>query len=322
VNGICKIANAAQKNRTMGLRGGCPASGAKWYDISAQRGSSKVFILEKRPKLPLLPLGALLFLISLSSACLHAKAARINVSEPDIKRANEALIAGDLASNRKDHYAALVKYLEAARYNPNNENLHNRLGIAYAQLKYYDEAIASLERAIKLNPKFSIAFNTLGSVYFLQKKYNKSEKYFKKAIHLDAHEETFHVNLGNLYLERKKPKKAIAEWRKALALNPQALTSSSAVILTGTGRTGPAERIYLIAAVYASEKKVELAIDSLKQAVAKGFSNLAAIENNTDFDPIREDPRFIKFTQSMPLMIELRDKASLPEGAREPSPLK
>jgi tetratricopeptide (TPR) repeat protein len=277
-----------------------------------------VFILEQRPKLPVLLLGVLLSFISISCAGTHSKAARVKVSDKDIHHASEALEEGDLASNRKDHYGALIKYLEAVRYNPNNENLHNRLGIAYAQLKYYSEAIEALERATKLNPKFSYGFNTLGSVLFLQRKLGKAEKNFKKAIHLNSSEATFHVNLGNLYLERKKPQKAVSEWRKALALDPLALTQSSAVILTGVGRTTSVERIYLIAALYASEKKVESAIESLKRAFVSGFSDIAAIEKNPDFDPIRKDAKFIEFSKSMPLLI--RDKVAPPEGIPEPTP--
>jgi tetratricopeptide (TPR) repeat protein len=242
------------------------------------------------------------------------------VSERDIQRAREALIEGDLASNRKDYYAALIKYLEAVRYNPDNENLQNRLGIGYAQLKYYREAIEALERATKLNPKFSVGYNTLGSVYFLQRNLGKAEKNFKKAMHLSPDVATFHINLGTLYLERKNPQKALSEWRKALALDPQALTGSNAVVLIGAGRTTPAERIYLIAALCASEKKVELAIENLKRAFADGFSDIAAIEKNPDFDPIRQDPRFIEFAKSMPLLI--REKVEPPEGDSNPSPVK
>jgi tetratricopeptide (TPR) repeat protein len=275
-----------------------------------------VFILMQRSNLPLFLLESILILICISCVGIRAKAVRVNVSERDIQRANEALREGDLAANRKDYYASLIKYLEAVRHNPNNENLHNRLGIAYAQLKYYDEAIEALERATKLNPKFSVGFNTLGCVYFLQRKPGKAEKSFKKALQLNANEATYHINLGNLYLERKKSQKAISEWRKALVLNPMALSVSSAIMLTGAGRTTPAERIYLIAAVYASEKRAELAIESLKQAFAGGFSDIAAIEKNPDFDPIRQDTSFIEFVKSMPQLIELRAKAAPTESAR------
>ena len=281
-----------------------------------------MLILEQHTKLPVFLLGLLLAFISISCAGIHQKVARVNVSEKDMQHASEAFMEGNLAFNRKDHYGALIKYLEAVRYNPNNEGLYNRLGIAYAQLQYYSEAIKTLERATKLNPKFSYGFNTLGSVFFLQRKLGRAEKNFKKAIHLNSNEATFHINLGNLYLERKKPQKAVFEWRKALALDPLALTRSSAISLTGAGRTTPVERIYLLATLYASEKKVDLAIESLKRAIASGFSDIAAIEKNPDFDPIRQDPRFIEFAKNMPLLIGFRDKAGLPEGTPEPSPVK
>lgn len=266
-------------------------------------------------KLPVLLLGMFLILPGISCVGIGPKSARVALSAKDIQHANDALAEGDAAFNKKDHYAALIKYLEAVRYNPHSEFIYNRLGIAYAQLKFYDQATEALQRATRLNPQFSYGFNNLGSVYFLQKRYGKAEKLFKKAIRLYSSEASFHMNLGNLYLEKKKPQKAIIEWRKALALDPLALTRSSAVNLTGAGRTSPMERHYLMAGLYASEKKVEQAIESLKLAFESGFSDIAAIEKNPNFDPIREDAQFLEFSKTMSLLIRLRDKVGLPENA-------
>jgi hypothetical protein len=55
------------------------------------------------------------------------KVVRVPVSEEDILRANKVANEGDIAFDRKDFYAALIKYLEAVRINPNSEYLYNRL---------------------------------------------------------------------------------------------------------------------------------------------------------------------------------------------------
>jgi tetratricopeptide (TPR) repeat protein len=259
-------------------------------------------------------IGLLLILTGVFSiACLHPKAARIAVTEEDALRANEASHDGDVAFGRKDYYAALIKYLEAVRLNPNSDNMYNRLGIVYSQLKFYEEAKGAFQRAIALNPKFSYAINNLGSVFFAQRNLKKAEKYFKKAISLKGSEAPFHMNLGSIYLERKKLDKAMAEWRKALALDPDILSKSSAVILTGGGSSSPKERDYFIARLYAAGGNVESAIASLKQAIADGFSDIEEIEKQHDFDPIRQDARFVEFMKEISLLIKLRSKVGLPE---------
>jgi len=252
------------------------------------------------------------------AGCAH-KTVRVAVSDADIKKANEVSQEGDLAFSRKDYYAALIKYLEAARLNPNNENILNRMGIAYAQLKLYDEANKAFQVALDLNPKFSFAYNNLGSVAFLQRNLGRAERCFRRAVSLKSDEASFHVNLGSLYLEKKKPRQAMAEWARAMALDPEALTKSSAVSLTGSGSVTPAERMYYIARFYASTGNTEGAIENLKLAFNGGFSKFEAIANERDFDPVRKDARFVEFLKEISLLVKLRDKTGLPSGENTPS---
>jgi tetratricopeptide (TPR) repeat protein len=148
---------------------------------------------------------------------------------------------------------------------------------------------------------------------------NKAEKHFKKAIHLNKQEACFYINLGNLYLEEKHPQEAILEWREALALDPQALSKSSAVNLTAEGRTSPKERSYMLARMYASLKLVDLAVENLKLAVENGFSDVDAINKEADFDSIRHEPGFESFLKDMPRLIQVRDKATQPADTSTPS---
>ncbi len=247
-----------------------------------------------------------------SISCAH-RPVRVNVSKEDMARANEASKEGDIAFSRKDYYAALIKYLEAARLNPNSDNVYNRLGIVYSQLKFYEEAKGSFQRAMALNPKFSYAINNLGSVFFAQRNLKKAEKCFKKAIGMKGDEASFHMNMGSLYLEKKKRDKAMAEWRKALALDRDILSKTSAVILTGGGSGSQQEKAFYLARLHASEGNVESAIENLKLAINNGFTNVEEIEKQRDFDPIRQDERFVEFMKEIPLLIRLRSKVGLPD---------
>ncbi len=241
------------------------------------------------------------------------KSVRVAVSKEDILRANAISQEGDIAFGRKDYYAALIKYLESVRLNPNNEYVYNRLGIAYSQLKYYEQATAAFMRSIELNPKYPFSYNNLGSVMFAEKNLKKAEKYFRKAISLKDNEASFHMNLGSLHLEKKRREKAMAEWRKGMALDPNVLSKNS-ISLVGAS-TSTAERYYFIARLVASTGGVELAIENLKRAIAGGFNDIDSIRQQPDFDPVRNDKRFIEFMENAVLLIKLRSNVGLPEDS-------
>ncbi len=228
---------------------------------------------------------------------------RSKVPDQDIIKANEAARDADLAFARKDFYSALIKYLEASRLNPNSEFIFNKLGIAYSQLKYYAEAVTAFQRSIELNPKYPFSYNNLGTVYFAKDDKKKAEKYFKKAIGINGNIASFHVNLGTLYFEKKKFDKGMAEWRKGLAIDPAALNRTEGISLAAaTGRAQSMDRSYSMARLYAAMGDADRALDNLQQAVNAGFTDIEAIRKEADFDPIRNDEKFIEFMKTLVLL--------------------
>ena len=71
-----------------------------------------------------------------------------------------------------------------------------------------------------------------------------------------------------------------------------------------------------MARLLAYSGEVELAIESLKQAITEGFSDIDLISKEPDFDSIRKDKRFIDFVENMGLLIKLRSKVGLPEDSK------
>ncbi|MBN1571107.1 MAG: tetratricopeptide repeat protein [Acidobacteria bacterium] len=242
---------------------------------------------------------------------------RVPISPEDIARANELIKEGDLAFERKETYAALIKYIEARSLNPYSEYLYNRMGIAFSQLGYYSDASQAFRQAMEINPKYPYPYNNLGSVLFAQQYYKRAEKQFKKAIALKADEASFHMNLGSLYLEKKKYDKAMAEWRKSLALDPNIFSRPSAVSLSSAG-SSLKEKNYFIARLFARAGNTEAAIENLKLAITNGFTDIKAIGKNPDFDPIRNDERFIEFLKNAELLIKLQSNVGLPVNPSNP----
>jgi tetratricopeptide (TPR) repeat protein len=231
------------------------------------------------------------------------KVVRVEVPAENILHANEVSQEGDLAFVRKDSYAALIKFLEASRLNPNSHAILNKLGIAYSQLKYFSEAGAAFQRAIALDPKFSYAYNNLGTVYFATGERSRAEKYFKKAIALQEDTASFHFNLGTLYFERGKYQKGMAELRKGLMLDPGVVGRGEGMALAQAPSKGTStEKSYFIARVYASMGDVDRAVENLRQALNAGFTDIDAIRREPDFDKIRHDTKFVAFMREATLI--------------------
>ncbi len=234
-------------------------------------------------------------LAGIAAGC-RPTAVRVPVPAQDITRANIVATEADIALARKDYYAALIKYLQAVRLNPNSEYIYNKLGITYSRLRFYPQSIEALDRAIALNPKYPYAYNNMGSVYFAADSKKKAEGYFRKAIGIKDDEASFHINLGTLLFERKKYQKGLEELRKGLTLDPEILKKSEgAGLVATTTQKNNAEKSYFMARFYASMGNADRAVESLQQALSTGFTNIEALRTEHDFDPIRQNEKFIAF---------------------------
>jgi tetratricopeptide (TPR) repeat protein len=231
--------------------------------------------------------------------------ARVPVSPENIKRANETAKEGDLSFARGNYYAALIKYLEAGRLNPNSEFISNKLGITYSKLEFYTEAEAAFMRCIGLNRRYAYPHNNLGSVYFALDEKKKAERQFKRAIGLKKDVASFHMNLGTLYFEKGKFDDAMEEWRNGLRIDPSIMDRSTAISLVASGNQEFAmEKRYSMARLYASMGAVDLALENLQEALNAGFTDLQAILNESDFDPIREEEKFVAFIKTARLLLQ------------------
>jgi tetratricopeptide (TPR) repeat protein len=268
-------------------------------------GNGIGFLGSGRLRTPFKAALILLAIALLSASCLGSRRiVRIPVTPQDIMRANEAAKEADLYFARRDFYAALIKYLEAGRLNPNSEFIYNKIGITYSQLKFYTEAGSAFYRCIGLNPKYPYPYNNLGSVYFALDDKKKAEKYFKRAISMSPKVASFHINLGSLYFEKKDFDRGLAELRLGLSLDPNVLNRAEAISLAASGSPDAAtERNYLMARLYASVGDAQKAIDSLQLALNTGFTDLDAILKEPDFDPIRNDPKFQDFMKNATLIL-------------------
>ncbi|MCK5244416.1 MAG: tetratricopeptide repeat protein [Desulfobacterales bacterium] len=150
---------------------------------------------------------------------------------------------------------AVTQFEKAAVIEPNNEYVHNQLGILYAKQEQFKAASDEFQRVIEIDGKntyallwtgildlkqgnLNRAFDTFGRIveidpnnanayYFLGSIYNfrhnpiKAIEYLKKARDADSGEPDTHYRLGKSFHNLDMHSNALLEYQRTLSLNPR-----------------------------------------------------------------------------------------------------
>lgn len=114
--------------------------------------------------------------------------------------------------------------------NPSNFDAYNNLGIAYCTQMRYDDALASLARALELKPGLSSAHNNLGNVYRLMGRPDEALAEFEKAKGLASdivYGANVFIGMGLIYEERGEYARALEAYDEASRRNPGYLDDSA-----------------------------------------------------------------------------------------------
>jgi len=213
---------------------------------------------------------------------------------------------------RADIFMARKNYGEAADYyqralkqvNFKNAALWNKLGITYQQQTKYHGARQAYSKATHLKKDFAEAWNNIGTTYFMENKYAKSVKYYKRAIEVKTNSAAFHLNLGTSYYHLKKYQEAVDEYRVALGLDPNVLTQQSSLGAIIRARGADVEFYFYMAKAFALNGQAEEAVRYLKRALEDGFRDQKRIEEDPDFDKIRQHPAYVELMKNPPVVIK------------------
>jgi Flp pilus assembly protein TadD len=127
-------------------------------------------------------------------------------------RANALLAAGDAKS-------AVPVLEEALRLEPEDEDLHYNLGIAYGRTGDITNAEHHYREALRLLPDYPEVHNNLGNLLLHAKRLGEAEKQFTEAIKLMPELSTAHNSLGIVRQSQNRMPEAIACFRKAVEFN-------------------------------------------------------------------------------------------------------
>jgi tetratricopeptide (TPR) repeat protein len=93
-------------------------------------------------------------------------------------------------------------------------------GIALHDLKRYDEALASYERALVLKPDYVEAWSNRGNTLNLLKRYDEALASFERALTLEPNYVKALLNYGDVLHDLKRYDEALASFERALVFKP------------------------------------------------------------------------------------------------------
>lgn len=125
--------------------------------------------------------------------------------------------AGQLAETQNNPNQAVIQYQEALKLKPDYLGALYRLGVVYAELKQYPQAIDVWGRYIGASGEDPTAFGDLGFCEELSGDSAKAEAAYKKGIDKDPKNAVCRVNYGLMLARAGKIDAATEQWRVVLS---------------------------------------------------------------------------------------------------------
>lgn len=131
---------------------------------------------------------------------------------------------GKLALKKGNLEAAIQSSQRAIKYDDSDFDAHLNLGIAYLNLRKYDQAEPELVAAAYINRTAVTPHYYLGLVFVMKNDLNVAQKAFETAKELNGGKSlpNIHKYLGRIYLRKDMEKEAIRELETYLKLAPKA----------------------------------------------------------------------------------------------------
>ncbi|MCP4049454.1 MAG: tetratricopeptide repeat protein, partial [bacterium] len=167
-------------------------------------------------------------------------------------------------------------YSKAIELEPKDPMLYYERANSYYDLKNYDKAIEDYNKAIELKPECSNFYNDLGVCYEDLEQFEKAIGNYNKAIEINAEDKNAHFNKGYCYQTLGHYEMAIDSYNKAKEINPED------------------EFVYVsLGGVYSLLNEKDKSLECLKISFEKGLRDFEGIEEDTDYDNIRDTIEFI-----------------------------
>ncbi len=205
---------------------------------------------------------------------------------------------------------------KALELDPESAEAHASRGLALSLRKLYEEAAREFESAIRLDPKLFEGYYFYARARYAQGKMEDAARLYEQACKVNPDDYQAPALLATTYASLGRKADSIASRHRSLQIIEKHLQlhpdDARALYLGAGGLTQIGERqralgwtrralaiepddpgvLYNVACNYSLLGRPEEAIECLEKAIANGFGFKQWIENDSDLDPIRDNPRF------------------------------
>jgi adenylate cyclase len=196
------------------------------------------------------------------------------------------------------------------------------MGLSYFIWGKFDEAAASVKKAIELDADDFVAHWTLGRIHFSTGQLEQAIEHFRRVIDLQPAFYVGYSDLGQSLLGLGRAEESLAVARQVVEMMPNYLLQNPddsrarmffAVTLLDVGDRAAALRegeaaieaspgdsvmLYNAACLYTRLGETRRAVDTLRQAIAAGVRNFDWMKHDPDLNDLRDDAEFIELTRA------------------------
>jgi len=243
--------------------------------------------------------GILLLIIALFlnfSGCATHKESVTSPPESLEKDYNFYLNQGNLLIRKADYAKAIDQFNKAIALKPDASQAYNLLGIAYFFERKYNLAMEKFEKALDLDSSYAQAYSNLGNVYLMRQQFEEAKKMFNKALSISPNLVSANYSLGALLLNQGKIEEGTRYISKGIELDPNFLERHKALVAEfSSPEFNSPEAYFVFAKGYAAISDIEKTVEYLEKAKKAGFKDWYRIEEEKEFEKIRQDQRIKRY---------------------------
>ena len=229
-------------------------------------------------------------------------AERAIVLDPALASAYLALAATQINYDW-DWDAAKTSITKAAALEPGSVDVFRLRSYLCRTVGNLDQAIKLYEQAVALDPLRSNSYSGMGYLLFMASRYDEARATLQKALDLNPQVALVHLTLAKIFIAQGKPQQALAEiekepsgWGKltgeALAYHALGREQDSNAALDNLMAKFGERGAYQVAQVYAYRGEANKSFEWLEHAYQQRDPGLSEISSDPLFKNLRHDPRY------------------------------